>query len=203
MPVPTFTGLGPKPEYNDIVNKINTLVAELTNLMLNMDSLNVVELIADHISAGTITGSTIQSTDGAFPRIELSSTSNILSAEGSATTSISIHADLSGTPTLRFIDGSDVALVLLSTGVFGITTLNNADVTISPTGNTNIFAGTGKQVVFEDWDKIFSSGDSQTLQAALNAKANGSGVSGTVYVASTSGGSPTTPITFTNGVRTS
>ena len=49
MPIPTFTRLGPSPEFNDIVNKVNTLVAELTNLMLNLDSLNVVSL-----SAGTV-----------------------------------------------------------------------------------------------------------------------------------------------------
>ena len=66
-PVPTFSKLGPDPQYNDLVNKINTLVAELTNLMLNMDSLNVVSLTADHIDAGTINANqvTIRGEDGA------------------------------------------------------------------------------------------------------------------------------------------
>lgn len=73
MPVPTFTKLGPRPEFEDLVRKINTIVGELTNLMLNMDSLNVVELTADHISAGTIDANivTIRSdlTAGAFVQI--------------------------------------------------------------------------------------------------------------------------------------
>ena len=49
MPIPTFTKMGPNPSFTDVINKINTLVGELTNLMLNLDSLNVVE-----INAGTL-----------------------------------------------------------------------------------------------------------------------------------------------------
>jgi len=44
MPIPTFTKLGPDPQFNDIVNKVNTLVAELQNLMLGVDSINVFEV---------------------------------------------------------------------------------------------------------------------------------------------------------------
>lgn len=44
MPVPTFTKLGPSPEFGDLVKKINTLVAELQNLMLGVDSINVFEV---------------------------------------------------------------------------------------------------------------------------------------------------------------
>jgi hypothetical protein len=66
MPIPTFTKLGPKPEFNDLVNKINTIVAELINIMLNMDSLNVVSLTADHIDTGTLDAGvvTIRGEDG-------------------------------------------------------------------------------------------------------------------------------------------
>ncbi len=42
-PIPTFTKLGPQPEFNDLVNKINTLVSELQNLMLGVDSVNIFE----------------------------------------------------------------------------------------------------------------------------------------------------------------
>lgn len=54
MPVPTFNKLPPDPSFSDLVTKINQLVGEMTNLMLNLDSLNVVSLTADHIDAGTI-----------------------------------------------------------------------------------------------------------------------------------------------------
>ena len=66
MPIPTFTKLGPNPQFQDLVNKINTIVAELINIMLNMDSLNVVSLTADHIDAGTLNAGvvTIRGEDG-------------------------------------------------------------------------------------------------------------------------------------------
>lgn len=74
MPVPTFTGLGPDPQYGDIVNKVNRLTAELTNLMLSLDSLNVVSLTADHIDTGTLDANivTIRSdlTGGAYVQID-------------------------------------------------------------------------------------------------------------------------------------
>jgi hypothetical protein len=53
-PIPTFTGLPPHPEFNDIVTKFNKLTAEMQNLFLTLDSLNVVSLTADHIDAGTL-----------------------------------------------------------------------------------------------------------------------------------------------------
>lgn len=54
MPIPTFTGLGPNPQYDDVVRKVNTLVLELRNIILSLDSLNVVSLTADNIDAGTL-----------------------------------------------------------------------------------------------------------------------------------------------------
>lgn len=64
MPIPPLTGLPPKAEFSDVVRKINQLVQELVNALLNLDSLNVVSLTADHIDAGTINGNvvTIKST---------------------------------------------------------------------------------------------------------------------------------------------
>lgn len=54
MPIPTFTGLPPFPEFNDVVAKFNKLTSEMQNLFLTLDSLNVVSLTADHIDAGTL-----------------------------------------------------------------------------------------------------------------------------------------------------
>jgi hypothetical protein len=54
MPIPTFTGLGPEPQFEDVVNKLNRLTQEVTNIMLNLDSLNVVSLTADHVDTGTL-----------------------------------------------------------------------------------------------------------------------------------------------------
>jgi hypothetical protein len=72
--LPTLLGLPPKAEFADVVRKVNQLVQELTNVLLNLDSLNVVSLTADHIDAGTIDASlvTIRSilNAGAFIRID-------------------------------------------------------------------------------------------------------------------------------------
>ncbi|MBB6672628.1 hypothetical protein [Cohnella nanjingensis] len=54
MPVPTFAGLPPFPEFDDVVNKVNQLVNQLRNLLLNLDTLNIVELNADVINSGTV-----------------------------------------------------------------------------------------------------------------------------------------------------
>lgn len=59
MPIPTFTSLPPNPQYDDIIAKINTLVGELQNLLLNLDTLNVTELDAKVVVAESITGDKI------------------------------------------------------------------------------------------------------------------------------------------------
>lgn len=66
MPIPDFGGLPPNADFNDLVIKINQLVQKLRNLMLNLDSLNVVSLTADNIDAGTINANvvTIGAEDG-------------------------------------------------------------------------------------------------------------------------------------------
>lgn len=65
-PVPTFTGLGPSPTFEDITKKVNVLVMELRNTLLSLDSLNVVSLTADHIDTGTLNAGvvTIRGEDG-------------------------------------------------------------------------------------------------------------------------------------------
>lgn len=55
-PIPIFTGLGPEPTYEDVVAKVNTLVNELTNLMVSLDSLNIREINANDVNVtGTLT----------------------------------------------------------------------------------------------------------------------------------------------------
>lgn len=74
MPVPDLSGVPPWAEFQDLKNKINDIVAKYNNLLVNLDSLNVVSLTADHIDAGTIDANlvTIRSdlTAGAFIQID-------------------------------------------------------------------------------------------------------------------------------------
>lgn len=54
MPVPDLSGVPPWAEFEDLKNKINDIVAKYNNLLVNLDSLNVVSLTADHIDTGTL-----------------------------------------------------------------------------------------------------------------------------------------------------
>jgi len=73
VPVPDLSGVPPWAEFNDLKNKINDIVAKYNNLLVNLDSLNVVSLTADHIDTGTLDANvvTIRSdlTAGAFIQI--------------------------------------------------------------------------------------------------------------------------------------
>lgn len=74
MPVPDLSGVPPWAEFQDLKNKINDIVSKYNNLLVNLDSLNVRSLTADHIDAGTIDANlvTIRSdlTAGAFIQID-------------------------------------------------------------------------------------------------------------------------------------
>jgi hypothetical protein len=258
MPIPTFNKLPPDPSFNDLVTRINQLVGEMTNLILNLDSLNVVSLTADHIDAGTIdanvvtlrsdlnagayiqidgngmvinngtfdtftadingamtmTRALIQSTPGAYPRVVMDPTDELFAAYATANDFLKIYALESGTPMVYFSNLSSIARLFLngsnlSLANFGTLLMTaSSHITVETTGasaDVNLIPGAGSGTVrVPSWSKIYSNGAAQNLQTALNAKANAfSGVSGTVYVASTSGGATTTPITFSNGIRVS
>ncbi|OZB90056.1 hypothetical protein [Paenibacillus sp. XY044] len=74
MPVPDLSGVPPWAEFQDLKDKINDIVSKYNNLLVNLDSLNVVSLTADHITAGTIDANvvTIRSdlAAGAFIQID-------------------------------------------------------------------------------------------------------------------------------------
>src|SRR5690606_12115391 len=63
MPVPTFTKMGPYPEFQDVVNKLNQMVGELQNLMVSLDTLNIIKLNAKVIEANTITADKMSVTE--------------------------------------------------------------------------------------------------------------------------------------------
>lgn len=108
MPVPTFTRLGPQPEYNDLVNKINTLVAELTNLMLNMDSINVTSL-----SAGTVI---VYDLDGGPGTITLTKDGMIINNGTIDTFTIDINGNVTMTSALIRSVSSGERVAIDSTG---------------------------------------------------------------------------------------
>lgn len=116
------------------------------------DKITVTELSAitanlGHITAGLIEsieiyGSYIATANGTYPRIELSSTGNLLQAMASATDYIAITPSLTGHPSFLFTDGANSGVMGYVTGTlfFGVATGNiqlysNADVNLIAGGN--------------------------------------------------------------------
>jgi hypothetical protein len=54
MPTPDTNGVPPFADFEMLKSKINELVQKYNNLLVNLDSLNVVSLTADHIDTGTL-----------------------------------------------------------------------------------------------------------------------------------------------------
>lgn len=163
--------------------EVGTLTAEeIAANTITADKMNVTELSAitanmGEVIAGIITGLLIRTAAaGIFPRIELSSTDELLEASADASNKIRMVALTTTTPGIIFQSPADTTFLIQDGAVFNLITTNRMNLgsgvmNINPTGSLEI---------------------------------NGtSGVSGTVYVAATSGGPVTTPITFSKGIRTS
>ncbi|MGG1518732.1 hypothetical protein ABE504_25155 [Paenibacillus oryzisoli] len=156
----------------------------------------------------TIVSALIQSAMG-FPRVELDPTNNNFRIEQDATTNITFNPNYLGTtPVINFHDGAfdgyigyfnalnKLALTTPDDGGVEVEISNgglSGDVSLRPADNLNV----------PRWSNVWNEPDGVSLQTELDQKANGSGINGTVYVASTSGGPATTPITFVDGVRVS
>lgn len=157
---------------------------------------------ADINGAVTMTSATIQSATG-FPKVVMDPSGSLFAAYSSSddVLTISPFGPVS-TPSMRLYNSDS-------------STVPRGSIYINEISGTTYFTFFGQEAVQltspDTWVNgplrvnayaDFSDGTTD-LQAELDAKANGSGISGTVYVASTSGGPTTTAITFTNGVRTS
>lgn len=68
MPIPDTQGVPPFAEFDDLKRKLNELVQKYNNLLVNLDSLNVVSLTADHVDTGTLDANvvTIAAEDGSY-----------------------------------------------------------------------------------------------------------------------------------------
>lgn len=123
MPIPTLTGLPPNPTFQDIVDRLNKVVRETNNMLLNLDSLNVVSLTADHINAGTIDANivTIRSdlTAGAYVQID---GNGLVINDGSRNT---FRADITGQVTMT---GATIVNTLID-GAY--TNISDAGITIN------------------------------------------------------------------------
>lgn len=125
------------------------------------------------IVGGTITGSTIQtSAPGNYPRIQLDSSANLLSAEYSNGNGIQMRPDaITGRPGLRLDYG-------LAGGVLSTTTISSIDTILlrSTLGLASILIDAGIDLILEangsvrvgNWSKLKSDGSGQTLQQVID-----------------------------------
>lgn len=74
MPTPDTNGLPPFADFEMVKEKLNELVAKYNNLLVNLDSLNVVSLTADNVDTGTLNANLVRIrsdlTAGAFIQID-------------------------------------------------------------------------------------------------------------------------------------
>ncbi len=198
MPIPTFTGLRPDPTFEDLKVKINTLVKELTNLMLNLDKENIVEVDGDVLIKGTVTAAKMMveelsaisanlghitaglieavqifgsyiATSQSFPRAEMSNTDNMFNVWASEGKGIQMKAFKSGSPYIDFIEGIRTASVYYGAGSgLYFLTEPGEDITLKAGGDVHF--DQSNDVSFWSWSDIYSRSTSNTLQDELDSK---------------------------------
>lgn len=188
-------------------NGFKAVYATGTTITIDQNGFSIINgtktpFTADVNGLVTMIGALVQSAAG-YPKVELNSGSNLFAAYKTATDKVTLNPNLTDSPSWIFDNGSATANLGNVLALFWINCITG-NMQISSNQNVNIKAGLGGTgtVNFDAWSNVKNAATSQTLQAAFDAKANNSLVNGTVYVSSTSGGPATTPITFTNGVRT-
>lgn len=233
MPIPDMTGLPPFAQFQDMVDKMNTFVQQYNNLLLSLDSLNVVSLTADHIDAGTLNagivtvradydggafieisangirindgtrdtfkadtagfitlvGALFQTIAGEYPRLEINSNSNLLTAYLDETNYIALDPNLTGKPAIRYKTPTIEGFMGSVSDFFWIHAIIG-NLQLSSNGRLVIKAGAGFPVEFDSWDDIKNSLSGRTLQQDLDALSS-SIPEGTYTVITYSGGVPT------------
>jgi len=184
-------------DLTQVINLINMLVDELTHLLtghldvknirahsitadrMNVDELSAISANLGHIISGLIEavqiyGSLIAtSVAGVYPRIELSSADNLLKAELDANNRLRFVPNFLGSPAIVF-DTNGTLTRIFSTAaggpppVMGI--LSNAALQL--TGTEVYLLPSSGNVMVPNWSRLENDATGQTLQQALDAKAN-------------------------------
>jgi len=217
VPTPDTQGVPPFADFDMLKSKINEIVQKYNNLLVNLDSLNVVDVTADHISAGTINTNDITiSADesGKFYRIDgdgivaNNGTVNTLLfdlATGLMTlTSVLVQSSI-GYPKVELNSATNLIAAVSAPGVYagfvpspGFGSVPSLVLVSGDTTKAFIQRASFGGTTFGTFD-----GENLNFQPSGNLQISGTnGVTGTLYVAPSSGAPATIPITFTKGIRT-
>lgn len=168
--------------------EVGTITAdEIAADTITADKMNVDELSAITANLGTIIaglirgiqifGSYIATAEGTYPRAEMSNTSNLFKASASPMQSVGVEAfTTTGAPGISWTDGSDDASATLDGGLLEMS--SETDMKFGSLGNITLQSSGNIEmtplgvVLFLSWANIYNSGAGQTLQQALNSKAN-------------------------------
>jgi len=176
---------------------------------ITADRMDVQELSAiaadlGHITAGlieavTIIGSLIQTAEeGTYPRIEFSSTNQLIKAEQNADTSVTLNANLTGNPGFQFLSSAINGIISMAVNEILMQTFSG-DIEIKSTSDLKLWAG--NKVKVQTWNTILNEGENKTLQQEFDGKANTfTGSGGVVYASSTPGGPANIQLVFSGGI---
>lgn len=223
MTIPKFdqlTGNESLPQLIEMVAKLQKQVQWLMDGKIGSDNIRANSIVAEKmdvnelsaitanmgkLTSGEIYGAYIATAEGTFPRAEMSSADDLFGAYSAADKFVQVKAldGTTSTPAIVLRDGSGAISGLMyldsTLSEFNIGTTRNIRISSGITGYTRV----DSELMVVDWTNVINQATSQTLQTALNNKANGSGLSRTVYVSLTSGGPATSPMTISNGIVTS
>lgn len=153
--------------------------SSITADRMNVTQLSAIAADLGTITAGIIYGAYIATANGTYPRIEFSSTGNLLKALASATKYINIDPGLTGEPVINLVDGT-ISSSISNTVLFGGALLigSNADIFVISNGNNvNLTASSGNV------SATSSAGAIADIPTAINSKANTGSSTSSVAVA--------------------
>lgn len=177
-----------------LLNTTAILTEELTFLLNNLDTRNVNEIDGDVLIEGTVTalkmqveelsaisanlgkitagqifGNYIATKEVGYPRAEMSNTNNLFQASSSAGRYIQMQSLASGIlPAIKLINDDLDGSIYPLTGNLRIETSSGlGDITIASGQDLRLSAA--YFVTLSDWSKLYSYGNGQTLQEALDA----------------------------------
>lgn len=152
------------------------------------------------------TGALIQSSESSYPRVVIDPDNAVLSAEFSSTDNIRMIAEYlaANQPQLVFTNGS-IDTTLGYFPFLGFAMLSGTNMSIGTSSDLKITATAGINmadsgtVTISDFSQLFSNGDSETLQQALDGKVTSGVQTGSAGASTYNGGIPIGTVLMVDG----